>query len=506
MTDTRELKSLNILVVDDDVSIGRLLAITLETEGYRPIVCTQSREALAISKKNPCCLAFIDINLPDMSGLELAFRLKEDDPLCEVVFITGYGSLDNAVQAIKIGAYDYLKKPISISEFNLCLKRFQEKRALREQIRLVEQRHFRLVQNIPLLIYVLNRDFQLEFVNEACSGMMGYSPDEALSIPDWFLERISPEDRDKAKKMFQTAFDTFSPVSMECKFLHRDGYTIHTILKSIPPQSSCGAGTGQEHLEGFVLDITDRLFLEKTLVHREKLKTLGTIAAEVAHEIRNPLVSIGGFAQRLKHKFPDIYECDIILSESQRLERILSRIRNYLEPVEIHPRDCPVNSLIVDCLTLLSPETERKGVQCRVDLAQNLSYVYADPEVLTQIFINLIRNAANAMENGGILLIRLFETDQDIRIEFKNQASGLIVKHPETLFMPFAEGGKSIGLPLCYRLVKDMGGLLSFSQQNDYVVFTVSLPKLAKGGSEVHMRTSERRTPNLGTLNLEPGE
>ena len=169
-----------------------------------------------------------------MSGLELASILKKDDPMCEVVFVTGYGSLDNAVQAIKIGAYDFLKKPISVSEFSLCLKRFQERQSLRERIRLAEQRHFQLVQNIPLLIFVLSTNFQLDFINEACLDMLGYSPDEAMDSTGWFLDRIHPDDRDEARKMFLFAFSSGSPVSMECKFLHRDGHEIHAIMKSIP--------------------------------------------------------------------------------------------------------------------------------------------------------------------------------------------------------------------------------------------------------------------------------
>ena len=220
--------------------------------------------------------------------------------------------------------------------------------------------------------------------------------------------------------------------------------------------------TGDERLEGFVLDISDRVFLEKTLVQREKLKTLGAIAAEVAHEIRNPLVSIGGFAQRLKQKFPDLRECEIILNESERLEKILSRIRNYLEPVEINPRKCAIGAIITDCLALLSPETEKKRIECRLDLAPKLPFVYADPEVLTQIFINLIRNAAKAMEQGGSLVISAYENDQELRIDFKNQAPGLPVNQPETLFMPFAEGGQSIGLPLCYRLAQGHGRAFVF--------------------------------------------
>ncbi len=224
-------------------------------------------------------------------------------------------------------------------------------------------------------------------------------------------------------------------------------------------------------------EFEDRKRLEKALAQKEKLETLGAIAAEVAHEIRNPLVSIGGFARRLRERFPDLPECDIILNESQRLEGILSRIRNYLKPVEIHLQECSVNKIITDCVELLSPETERKRVRCRLDLDPELSAVHADPGVLAQIFINLIRNAVEAMYAEEILSIRTMENDKDIQIEFKNRARAEKVKQPEGLFMPFAEGGQSIGLPLCYRLLKDMGGLLSFVQEQDHMIFTISLPK-----------------------------
>jgi len=226
-----------------------------------------------------------------------------------------------------------------------------------------------------------------------------------------------------------------------------------------------------------VTDITEHKQLDKILIHREKLKTLGAIAGEVAHEIRNPLVSIGGFAQRLKKKYPDSHECSIILNETQRLENILSRIRNYLEPVEIHPRKCSVNAIITNCVHLLSPETESRQVTCVLDLFKELPSVYSDPGILAQIFINLIRNGTEATEKGGELFIKTFQSDQILEIEFKNKAKDLKFKDPELYFMPFAEGGRSIGLPLCYRLLKDMGGLLSFVQDQEFMVFTVSLPK-----------------------------
>ncbi len=224
-------------------------------------------------------------------------------------------------------------------------------------------------------------------------------------------------------------------------------------------------------------EIENRKRLEKALVQREKLETLGAIAAEVAHEIRNPLVSIGGFARRLQERFPNLPECNIILNESQRLEKILTRIKNYLKPVEMRPQECSVNKIIADCVDLLSPEMDRRQAMCQLDLDPKLSVVSADPSMLAQIFINLIRNASAVMIEGDILNIRTFEREQDLQIEFKNRAAGAKIKQPELLFMPFAEGGRSLGLPLSYKLLEDMGGLLSVTQEQDFMIFTVSVPK-----------------------------
>jgi signal transduction histidine kinase len=224
-------------------------------------------------------------------------------------------------------------------------------------------------------------------------------------------------------------------------------------------------------------EIEERRRLEKILTQKEKLETLGAIAAEVAHEIRNPLVSIGGFARRLRQKFPDSPECEIILRESERLERILSRIEGYLKPVKVRLQESSINTIVGECADLLSPELELRKVVCRLDLDPELSRVRTDPDILKQVFINLIRKAAESMDKGGNIVVKTRETEQDILTEFSNQAPGLRVKHPDQLFMPFADVGESIGLPLSYRLLKEMGGLLSFSQKKDCIVFTVTLPK-----------------------------
>ena len=480
MPNTSESISERILVVDDEPSICRMIAKVLTAEGYEPVVCTKPRDALEATQRENFGLAFVDIRLPEMSGLDLAPKLKENNPHLEIVFITGYGTLESAVQAIKVGAYDFLRKPFNISELKLCLNRFQEREALKKRLKLAEQRYYHLVQHVPLLVFLLSSNFRLDFINEACSTMLGYTSDEALNIPNWLLDRVHPDDRKRVKELFQSAFGSGgSQFSTECRLIHKEGHPIHVMMKSIPWLED-EMGHEAEQLEGIILDITNRVFLEKALVQREKLKTLGAVAAEVAHQIRNPLVSIGGFALRLQKELPDVPEIQIILNEAQRLEEILDRIRNYLKPVEIRPQECSVNSVITECVNLLSPETEKRGLTCQLELSPGLPDVYLDPGMLAQVFVNLVRNAARAMGRGGTLIIESFESDENLYIDFKNQTLGQKIKDPEQLFLPFDEGGPNIGLPFSYQLVKNMGGLLSFAQDDQYTTFTVILPKSAQ--------------------------
>ncbi|MBW1916263.1 MAG: response regulator, partial [Deltaproteobacteria bacterium] len=234
MTTDGYKSEVKILVVDDDPSIGQLMADFLHNEGYQPVIYSQPQEALRFSIKNKFGLAFIDINMPGMSGLELASRLKEQDPLCEVVFVTGYGSFDNAVQALKIGAYDYLRKPFGVNELNLCLKRFQERQALKEQVQVAEQRYFHLVQNIPSLVFVIYKDLSLEFINRACEAMLGYTPEEAMGDPKWFQERVHSSDFERIRRLLFSAFQSHnSRFSAECRLIHRDGHLIHAMVGSI---------------------------------------------------------------------------------------------------------------------------------------------------------------------------------------------------------------------------------------------------------------------------------
>ena len=468
---------IKIMIVDDDPSIGDLISDFLARDGHTPVICTRPQQALDLIKKESFQLAFIDINMPEMDGIELTANLKKENPILEVVFITGFGTFDNAVQAIKVGAYDYLRKPFGISELNLCIKRFQERLQLKERVKLAEQRYYNLVQSIPCLVFAIRNNLELDFVNRACEPMLGFTVEEATGLAGWLFERIHPDDRSRIRETFNRAFQSQNlRFSEECRMIHKDGHFIHVMIGSMTGSKIIGS-SDINTLKGMIIDITDRIILEKEIIQKEKLRLLRSISEEVAHGIRNPLMSIGGFARRLRNRFSDLPEGDIILKESKRLENILKRIADYLKPVEVNYEECFVNMLVSECAEKYISKISGNNVNIHLDLDNSLSPIKTDRDIIEGIFSELLSNTGKDMDNGNEISIKTYESDNKCHIEFKNKVASLKTEDPDPFFLPFNSSEKGIGLPLSYRLLKDIGGLLSYSQEEKEEVFTVSLPK-----------------------------
>ncbi len=467
-------QNINVLVVDDDPDAGSFLVHVLQQREYRVFYYSNPFEAIRSAKKRSFALAFVDVHMPEMSGLEVISILKRQNPEIEIVIVSGYGSLDDAVRAIKVGINDYLKKPFSVDEVSFCLNRFEERKRIRDQLRKTEERYAQLVQNLPLIVFVLNSELKLEFINKAVEPLLGYSPSEAVAMGNWFHVTVHPEDKERIFERFETFFKgSCGAFKEECKLVHKKGHTIYTIVHSLP---FYGGTDAPRRLEGIIVDITDRLFYERSIIQQEKLKTLGAIATEVAHEIRNPLTSIGGFARRIKKKHPELREADIILQETRRLEKLLNRIRNYLRPMDIEKVYINANEIIERCCELLQPEMDHKGIICNMELDPGLPHIFVDPNVLLQVLINLYRNAIEGSKDRRGFTVRTFATENHVHIQCVSPLKEGEVIDCEAIFLPFAEGGRSVGLPLSYRLVKNMGGLLSCTQENHDVVFTITFP------------------------------
>ncbi len=186
---------------------------------------------------------------------------------------------------------------------------------------------------------------------------------------------------------------------------------------------------------------------QKALVQKEKLKTLGAIAADVAHEIRNPLMSVIGFAMHLQKKFPDLPEVGIVLEESRCLEKILDRIREYLIPVEMRSRECPLNTVVAESVGLLAPDLEREGWSGNRIWPPICLPRWWTPDILAEVFIYVITHTVKVKDNQGVLTIRTDESEQDIQIDFRSPVPA--EKSPKTPNSCCSLSRKAKGLAEC---------------------------------------------------------
>ncbi|AGW14696.1 diguanylate cyclase domain-containing protein [Megalodesulfovibrio gigas] len=469
------------LVVDDDPAVSATISHALRQAGFDTTTLRQHHDVLREVEGRRFNLAFIDVKPPDAAGLELAATLKQGNLVGDCIVMAQGAPFDTVVRAVKLGAYDYLQKPFNPADLKLIISRVRERWELKQRVRRAELQHAALIQNIPLLIYALNRQLDLCFINKTVEEMLGFAPDDAMLAPRWLVERIHPQDRDMVVALFERSFETGQPISTQSRLLHRRGAVVHGIVRTIPYLEYDTHAGHIRRLDGIFVDLTDRIHLEQALVQSARLKTLGAISAEVAHEVRNPLMSIAGFARRLEKKSPDTPEVGIILRESRRLENLLNRIRDYLKPVPIHAREVSLNIVLADAHHHVAPEMEARRVWCAMDLDEQLPPAQADPKLLTQVVGDLLRGALQATPPGGTFHLRTYAAAGKVHLECRHPVDPERPLNPEMVLLPFDEGGFNEGLPTGHRVVTSMHGTMQMTQEGDEVVATVSL---LPGGEE----------------------
>ena len=469
-------KNAKILVVEDDADVRQSVCVWLTLAGYGVIEAADGIRALAAVAAERPDVILLDLRLPALDGFGVLKALSQQAGPPPVIVISGQDGIEGVIQAFRLGAADYLQKPIlSFDLLGHALDAVLEREQLSRAVRQAQNRYFTLVQNLPLLVFVLGDDLELAFINKFCRSLLGFTRNEALDTPGFFAARMHPEDRDRIVACLRRSLSPLGKAhTEECRFVHKNGATIHALLRAIPSAHSERDGQAAA-IEGILVDITDRVELERFVVQEEKLKTLGAISAEVAHEIRNPLFSIAGFAHRLQARMPENREAAIILAEARRLEDILDKISTYLHPVDLRPRLCSLRAIVIAALDFLAPEFAARTVTPRSELAASLPELRLDPDLLTQVVTSLVRFAVSRISPGGDIRLATSRHSRYAHLDV-DFVPGRAVIDPELLFLPFEEGDERLGLPLAYRVVKNMGGSLTFSQHGGEAVFTVQLP------------------------------
>ncbi|SHJ08390.1 GAF sensor signal transduction histidine kinase [Malonomonas rubra DSM 5091] len=226
---------------------------------------------------------------------------------------------------------------------------------------------------------------------------------------------------------------------------------------------------------------------QEQLLQKEKLATIGEMSASIAHELKNPLVSVGGFARRLTKSLdeqsPSYKYADIIQQESERLEKMLDNILSFSKQHLLCIREYRLEQVLDRTLVMEAEKLQRANIELQLDLIDELPQMQGDAEQLEQVFINLITNAKQAMNEGGILQIKSsmsrLRGEPAVRIEFHDSGGGIPPKLMRNIFNPFfttKEEGTGLGLPISHRIIEHHQGEIEAINTASGACFSVILP------------------------------
>ncbi|MDR3088402.1 MAG: PAS domain-containing protein [Desulfobulbaceae bacterium] len=258
--------------------------------------------------------------------------------------------------------------------------------------------------------------------------------------------------------------------------------------------------TGERKVLLFKRDVTLEKQYQAQFYQAEKMATVGSLAAGVAHEINNPLASILGFAQGLKRRnqalkgkiapelLADFQEyTETIIREALRCRDIARVLLTFSRPIVTHISEVDLNRCVTDTLLILKHHLKKHyNLHLTTDLDTALPPVRGDESQLKQVIINLLTNALDASETGGVIIISTRAMENAAELVIEDSGSGIPLEHQDKLFEPFfttkpVGEGIGIGLATCYAIVKSHHGEISVvSVPGQGASFKVSLPGIKK--------------------------
>ncbi|KPJ54349.1 hypothetical protein AMJ39_01065 [candidate division TA06 bacterium DG_24] len=243
-------------------------------------------------------------------------------------------------------------------------------------------------------------------------------------------------------------------------------------------------------------DITATRYLEKRVREAQQLAILGEMAACVAHEIRNPLNSINGFAQLIRQKSSEDDKrreyAEVVLREAERIDRIIEDILGFARKRVPDFRATDINGLLDDVGRAVREKSEKNGVSIEFLFASGLPPIEVDGNQMREVFFNLLHNAIDASEGGTTVEVSTGIDDQWLTIEVADQGCGMSEEVRERIFEPFfttKERGTGLGLVVSRRIVEGHGGTVAVaSEEGRGTRFTIKIPR-KDGGYREHRET-----------------
>ncbi|MEE9231965.1 MAG: PAS domain S-box protein [Nitrospirales bacterium] len=343
-----------------------------------------------------------------------------------------------------------------------------------------------LIENLPGMVYrgKNDQDRTMEVVSKGSRLLTGYSSEELVGNQKVSYGRdvVVPEDRERLWKEVQEAHGEHRSYQLSYKIKTADGSSKWVWEQGTGVRSPDGDVCA---LEGYVFDVTQVKALEDRLQKTERLAELGTLASGMAHEIGTPMNVILGRAEFLIRKVSDETikkGLGTIVTQVERITKIMNQLLSFARKRPIERRSTDLIKVIHDVLDVVLERIKAQGIKTVIDAAPEVPPVFADPDQMTQVLLNLVVNACHAMPDGGTLRIGLYPRNKQVELTVADTGCGIPPSDVSKLFDPFfttkAVGeGTGLGLTVVHGIIQEHEGTISVkSEAGKGTTFYISLP------------------------------
>ncbi len=519
----KTMHSATILAIDDDAIIRQSLKDYLEDIHFRVLEAADGSRGIDIFQSEEPDLVLLDLRMPEMDGLEVLAKIRQIAPDSPVIVVSGTGLMADVVDALHLGAWDFVLKPIEdmsvlghtvkkvlerarlIRENHLyqehlekeVTKRTEELEQSNRALYASEERFRELAELLPEAIYEMDIEGKFTFANHKAFDRFGYTQEDFDRGINGF-DLIVSGDRERARANVNRILREENIGLQEYTMSRKDGHTFPVLLRSeviFHDNEPIG-------FRGVAIDITDQKRLEAQLRQAQKMEAIGTLAGGIAHDFNNILSAIIGFTElaindvgeetRLYNKLQHV------LNAGDRAKNLVEQILTFSRQKEQELMPVQIKLVVREALKLL-----RASLPTTVEINQTIrsdSLVMGDPTQIHQVLMNLCTNANHAMrEKGGVLTVQLGDVELDsefavvhpdikpgqyVELMVNDTGYGMSQDVLNRIFDPFFTTkepgeGTGMGLSVVHGIVKSHDGtIMVYSEPGKGSTFKVFLPAI----------------------------
>ena len=461
--------ALEVLVVEDDPDTRANFCDILELDSYPVTTAGSAAEVRALNDWSRFSVIILDRRLPDGNAEELLPLLRRAAPEAEIVIVTGYSDLDGALSALRLGAADYLLKPVNPDALRASLHRIDEHRRLLSEKRRSEAMFRALVEAAPCMILILTPDHRVTYFSPYAEAITGFAAEQAVGRPLAELLGGGPHLAEDLQRALQETPSREPLVAIP----GRGGDRRWIMWRTLQVMDSAGAPA----LLVVGHDITNLRDAQERALQAERLAAIGQMVTVLAHESRSDLQAIRWYLELLRPQVdkPEALQLmDRLRQAGEHLDRLYSDLRGYAAPICLDRQPQPLRAALAAAWEHLEPRRRQHRASLQLTGKALDDPFTIDLPRMTQVFRNIFENSFDACPQPAKLRVRARTARLDgvpaVALTVSDNGSGLNPEQRNRIFEPFfttKSQGTGLGMAIARRIVELHGGRIEAGEPGD---------------------------------------